>query len=609
MLKYIVQSFKNEQFEYLESFYSVALWRPILVTLFRPGFTIVTEYLLSRIEAEYPNLRADFVVLVKDFAPPTVFVELARDHLINVSVNHKDEDKSAFMMGSSLFRLMWLNRHRGQEFLKKLRVFGILGGGSDFDLCMMYAVFPSADNDQDFYFVFDSSKTRLRFKLLEYNSFADDQCYSASNDFEFHAEPLFKYELSTSTVAEEDISAELVNLINDSLVMEEFDPEEPQDAMPPGLNQRYCESIKKEGQINNTGPQILEKLADLVHMQADLLIDMEDDRTPTDRRYRYEASRIDLMLQSRKTYSRPSPKRRRMAQSEAAFIVTMTPNKQIKQNIASILETITLAPKKHYLDDKENFKPDDKENPPDSASGPGDKDVVSSDVGTTVCIKKAASRYELEIYQNEVIKNSACFPKCFGHNGVPGDGNKIELKLEQIISGYTIYDYKMLRNSKSFSTKILVDLFGALVTLHSAGYVHGDISPGNVGYNESKGIWQLFDFDNSRPIEEAAEGIGKYNVTQKFANPKYLETGCYFPFDDFFGLKKTLYYPFWRVPFDLRTQELVEILSKFDDENKFFDVPQLQKIYFKTVKILWNQIKDPSDPSIKNAAKILKIML
>ena len=90
---------------------------------------------------------------------------IKKSGVVLVSLNHKDEDKIAYMMGSSLSKLLWLNRSKGQEFLKKLRVFGILGGATDFDLCQMYAVFPSVANNRDFYFVFDSSKTRLRFKL------------------------------------------------------------------------------------------------------------------------------------------------------------------------------------------------------------------------------------------------------------------------------------------------------------------------------------------------------------------------------------------------------------------------------------------------------------
>jgi hypothetical protein len=47
-----------------------------------------------------------------------------------------------------------------------------------------------------------------------------------------------------------------------------------------------------------------------------------------------------------------------------------------------------------------------------------------------------------------------------------------------------------------------------LITLYSIGYIHGDVAPGNVGFNEELRIWQLFDFDNARPIEEAARGKG-----------------------------------------------------------------------------------------------------
>ena len=238
----------------------------------------------------------------------------------------------------------------------------------------------------------------------------------------------------------------------------------------------------------------------------------------------------------------------------------------------------------------------------------GDKNAGLANV-KCICVKKEASKYELEVY--EAIKDSACFPKCFGYVQLP-DSNKIELKLEQIVSDYRTN--RLLKPDEQdestvsvTASKMIVDLFGALITLHSVGFVHGDISPGNVGYNESKGIWQLFDFDNSRPIEEAAEGIRKFKSTKGFTSSQFLESGLYYSFDDFVGLQKTMKLFFGRAEFNV-DPEMKEIMGLFD-KNKVIDVIELRRVYFKAVQVLWNRIRNSSDPSIVNAVIILKELI
>ena len=598
-LRLYVETFKESPFLYLVSFYSGTLWLLLLTNLFRPQFLLRREYLLTSIEQNYRPLRADYVVLVKDFAPPTVFVELARDHLINVSLNHKDEGKIAYMMGSSLSKLLWLNRSKGQEFLKKLRVFGILGGATDFDLCQMYAVFPSVANDRDFYFVFDSSKTRLRFKMLEFNDFSAGQAFTTEDDFvpcdmiEYNYPPLESPAVRISAVDENNLD-EIINteIFNEFEQDEEIEQDEEQSQQPsPNINKRYCERILKEGHVNDHALKVLEKLSDLVQKQALLLEDMEDDTDPSFPPYKYDQSRVNLMVQSRQSSSGPSPNAKKTRQADATNNVDNSPTKPRRTSprvLKSLLDLIT------ELKDKENRKSDFDDGNIEFRG----KDSVLSDL-KTICVTKDASKYEIDIYKT--IKESPCFPQYFGHIELPE--NKIELKLEQVIPGYHPEKYYKQTRSDLFGAKILVDLLGALITLHSAGFVHGDISPANIGYNNSRGIWQLFDFDNSRPIKEAAEGIGKFHVTEKFVSKKYMESGIYYPFDDFVGLMKSLHEIFDFIFYKLKT-EIKDIMNQFEGDD-ILDVLKLQKIYYDATNILWDQIKDSSDPSIKNAAVII----
>lgn len=227
-------------------------------------------------------------------------------------------------------------------------------------------------------------------------------------------------------------------------------------------------------------------------------------------------------------------------------------------------------------------------------------------VSEIIFITKSVSKYELEIYENENIKNSTCFPKCFGRKELP-ESEEIEYKFEKVASGYEYEKYQIHARERWFNDKILVDLFGALTTLHSAGYVHGDVSPGNVGYNAEKGLWQLIDFDNSRPIEEAAKGTGKYHYTKRFASKHYLETGIYRPFDDFIVLIQTLNYIYNFIPGNLDSR-LFEIMDLFKDRSPF-EISKLKDIYFDSATVLWELIQDKNDPSIKNAQVICKSYL
>ena len=456
----------------------------------------------------------------------------------------------------------------------------------------MYVVFPSADDNRDFYFVFDSSKKHLRFSILEYNSFEDDQFFTEANDFEPNGESSLKYPLPVDIADDvelEDISEEIADL-NDAIVLDGFYTEEliVKMPLPNDSDKIYSENIFKEGCINEHSLQVLEKLAQLVKAQKDLLSDMTEDKSTIDPLYKYDLSHIP---QSFSTHTGPSPKRIKTTQQSESEAATRT-----GRAVVSFMQIVSSTP---IISHKSGIKE------------PHDVDVGGKE-SKFICVKKKVSKYELEVY--EAIKDSACFPKCFGYVELP-ESNEIELKLEEIVSDYRTNSLLVPPEEDEHSkpsvsvtaSKMLVDLFGALISLHSVGFVHGDISPGNVGYNESKGIWQLFDFDNSRPIEEAAEGIGKVKITKEFTSPQFLESGLYYPFDDFVGLQKTMKFLFWEAEFSLHP-EIREIVELFD-KNKVIDVTELRRIYFKAVQVLWNQIENPSDPSIKNAVLILEALI
>jgi hypothetical protein len=56
--------------------------------------------------------------------------------------------------------------------------------------------------------------------------------------------------------------------------------------------------------------------------------------------------------------------------------------------------------------------------------------------------------------------------------------NEIRIELEEIIPGYKIDFAQYYESATLFGAKFLVDIYGALITLHSIGYVHGDVTYG-----------------------------------------------------------------------------------------------------------------------------------
>lgn len=44
-----------------------------------------------------------------------------------------------------MLKIMGYTHKEGRKFLEKLRIYGLLAGGTDFDVCMLYPVFPNPD--------------------------------------------------------------------------------------------------------------------------------------------------------------------------------------------------------------------------------------------------------------------------------------------------------------------------------------------------------------------------------------------------------------------------------------------------------------------------------
>ena len=86
------------------------------------------------------------------------------------------------------------------------------------------------------------------------------------------------------------------------------------------------------------------------------------------------------------------------------------------------------------------------------------------------------------------------------------------------------------------ATEIVVLLAGALAALHEAGYLHGDIKPGNVGF-ASDGSPKLLDFGLARE----ANAVTRQGGTARYLSPEVLSGRPAEEADDVWSLCVMLY--------------------------------------------------------------------
>lgn len=618
-MKNAVETYRALNYEYDESFISANFWNPLLRCIIFPGLILISEYKMTELKPTYPNLKIDLCVCrnrkkhplfcdpknpINAQAEPRIpllLIEISRDSLKSNINPHKDQEKVAIGMAAGMNKIFSLTWGRGKAFLSQLKVYGLLCGGTDFEICRLYPVFE--EDSDNFYFVFESSKKLLRFRIVEENEEITSIYLNGIAEQQISCTELFKYrhpENETFTVTDpltQELETQLEMEIIDEMGKEqqeyENQRESKQSKKAPNNEVIEDEYMFENGFVNDESLIVLEKLLGLVKIQADLICDLNPkDINPA---IKYPESRIKLMDQGRATHNAFSPEKRRYEIYEATI------------NSPSQRSKIDLGILKQFIDslsldiDKENLIP----------SAPGDQNGKGK--AAEIYSKfKGQSPHELDIYSKSKIKDSPHFPLLMSHEVYP-DKKQIRLELEEVIplaifSGQT---------GEIGAWGCLVDLMGALRSLHSVGYLHGDLSPGNVGFNSKNGIWQLFDFDSSCTIEEGTtvEGQSYYRGTKNFISPHYDETGRYLPWDDYCSLALTLKFAISsssKNPFNVSSASkntFVGFLGQLFAESTepIEDHAVLDQLYFEAVQRLWGLCKpDIENPSIQAAVPLLK---
>lgn len=159
-----------------------------------------------------------------------------------------------------------------------------------------------------------------------------------------------------------------------------------------------------------------------------------------------------------------------------------------------------------------------------------------------VDVYKRNSRYEVEIYRNVSISDSKYFPRLL-YSDVESEGKFLFLRLLSVSSMTDFiekYQKESFENRCSIVIKFLLDIMNGLQVLHSIGFVHSDVSPNNVGYDECKKNWNLFDFNQSLPISESLERPRK-GGTEGFISDYASINGIFRPLDDYISLYYTCF--------------------------------------------------------------------
>lgn len=575
----IVRKFRRRPFIYTEAMYSNFCWLPILNSLFSDeAVYIQAEQLLNVIELEYPELRTDYTINLNcDLTISLLFCELSRDYIQSEFLSHKDEDKIANSMGTSLLKLFGLFWSQGRQFLERLAIYGILGAGTDFDVAVLYPVFPNPENDEEFYFAFQASKKYLRYKILEKDLRPRNLYLCSGSEKTIH-----HHSNATPTTTPEAVFLG------------------PNSSNKNDINSGFCEFLFKEGVLNQNSLQVLERVAELVYAQAELIngvLGNQNIPSQPDPRFKYDSEQVKLMIEGRPSHAHSSPKKAKRVKVDAGRGV----NRFTVFQLMSILTA--------YIDEKENENEALKQNL-NNGSYKEKQDFIP-----VMNVIKLMSKYEVLVYK--AMEGSVHVPRMFSHEfQIDEDGDHVvKLELERLLPLSKFY-CEFHDKGPDFMTRILFDVIGGLRTLHSKGYVHGDVTPGNIGFNPIRNIWNLFDFDSSRPIENAAAGDEyEYKCTDGFTSKNYETSGFtkYYVFDDYVGLALTCESVMEKMSNLSRDLDFMVKLDEFlhliiDCEDSKVKSEQIDFLYLEAFKLHLEYSKTPDDPSINAAVPLLQEM-
>ena len=494
----------------------IFFWAPIMHKLFFAGNIFFDpEYPMSALGAR-SRRAVDYAVVQKMHGKqyPLLFVEIGRSPLRSSLVCHKDEQRMAQMLRLSLRLRLKHFRATPITELAKLRAYGLLVGGFDVELCVML---PQLDLLPDgrtciVKFIFCTSRDSWRFSIRELPAVI------ASTSTDEETDSVIVVEEEESVTINDEVENAAENL--------------PQQLLHPFVAASVEEKIFFFNPSQDREQSLLDSFSSSTTADISRSID-EDDAF-------IKHLNQNGLINRTAISSVVMLKGRILKQTELSLIAVSSDGSGGSTSDSSS-HSVDEGRSDHTSStpstrDRSTSNGSSSQQPPRKAPRFEGETLLDSFPHPSINVTKPqGSGDEVDVYTHPSIVASDCFPKLISF-AILDEGATIQLNLEQIL---TLKPFFKAEKENWLLPRLIIkfvkEIGEALDVLHCAGFVHGDVSPNNIGYNERLGRFQLFDFNHSRTVEEA----GRYKRrggTRGFRSRYYERTWLFTPQDDFVSL-------------------------------------------------------------------------
>lgn len=568
-------SYLKEQLEgdvkLLEAGIRGLFWDSLLIDSFRDlsaPWSVHPELVLDLLLNLDVGRRTDIAVFLKKFSNIILFCEISKDKF-SKNVHHKDFSKLSSTLAISCIRLA--------EFLKskncdpsKARTFGILVGGSCFQLAVAHPVFTPIAGTQKHEIRIDISVNPHWFC-----DFDDPVRYSLT--------------CSGPCCIQEDLNPLMQS---ETLIIPKYSKSEESKNFLLQANWIAEAAKSKDFEANiSVASDDDEKEYEEVHDHVgDVMAADADETMPrnvsttelieTEVFNHHALAKYSIFVIAVKKYMRE------LIKFEKVDDVSRIPDFDCP-NLAYVpvasRENEKETPKKQQLRGAlQMFQPNDSplNNSRMNRKSQGELNIYSKYLNSFICFPKMVSSWKED--DGTVAIKFERMHHLVG-NGIFGPYGNGKLFGPMIRSGSPL---ELIIDACTFAVH---SLYGLHVLHDLIGYVHGDISPENIMFSTKDEMWKLNDFESAMSIDQSLRTVRKSCGTENFISPESLKTGIFTKSSDLYSLGSIL----WRI-FHIQIMWLACLDEQPDN---------IQRAYDEFFECVTSMIKEsPSDrPSVINS--------
>ena len=463
------------------------LWDMILKSMFsKCSIPYLPQLNLKSINHRILNLSVDgYVALEKNINTkdktsfPFLLVEIDRMQLKD-NFDHKDIVKLAVSMGAALKKLIGTCRYESREVLSNLCVFGLLIGGTQFDVCVIYADFGNASESEfgpgnifpAFNLVFRYSREYWRFDLYGSQKINDRDTNLA--DY-FFTEPI-------------DVDKRKYHNISFQIIPPDLSWDRNKSSRKYKIESRhFFESIAQDNDINMPEQSISNsdwKMPNIINLQTiDILKSLVLIITN-------QIETFDSIIKSNNIILSPnysSEEEKFMYSRRLSFLIPK--GRRSSTSICSQMQLDSIECNLQSSWHEYQWK-----------------EVKKSDEIFKYKIYKLSMMPENFLKEISVLKALSIFPYFPSLKDISiTSAFNVTYSVENVVlfdefiemfPDFWHSDREHLIHVTFLN--ILLDLMGALISMHNKGISHGNIYYGSIGWNIKKKLWQTFSFKSSK---------------------------------------------------------------------------------------------------------------